>query len=696
MPYLSWQDGPQLRRERLEGARTLGSDAQRATLAGPDGAPAVVAMIQPEGGRWRLRPLEGAVVRREGTMAPAEGFLLEDGDLLAAGPWEFRFTEAFPGLDRDRFWETAKPIPLPSGAAAVAALRWTAGQAQRLEQGLLAQEDPSALSHRIIEEARSFLAAETGAFLLLSGGAPLKALHQAGPAFPLEGAAAALAVHAMRDGVSLLSNDAPRDPRLPAAVGGPACGPLLVAPLDPEEQGLDEAPLVAFALIRALGAPAFDPSDLSLLRSAADLAALAHRLSLVQRRFLSQAGLESQVLHLQKELERQDERQGRLLAALGGAILRGQALAQRMESPDAKALRQHFSNMRNLVEAGQSTDPGLPPPSGRARALSEIQSEFLESWAPLAESLNLRFEESPAPDAKAWIGGGPLLEALHSLVDPILLQLDAGITVPLRWRQEPGHYSLDLLLPPSAGRVIPDAWSRDALASAGLDWRWADGCLSLIFHLLQLRSGEAPARPLLGLVTEDLALSSLFQGVGDAGDLGLFPLEEAPPAAPLPAFEVVVLDAKGVHDAISCLRAYRAHPSFATTPMLVVRAKEMDGPELLSAGATDWMAGPLRWESLHHRLQSLRRHRELQRKGRAAERLDTVRQMAGTLKHEINNPLAVISLQTELLQRKFPDEPKLGKIAEQVQRIQGLMQVLQKMREPGDEEYPGGTNILKL
>jgi hypothetical protein len=695
MPYLSWQDGPQLRRERLEGARLLGSDPARATLLGPEAAPPVVAMAQPEGGHWRLRPMDGAVVRREGAMVPSEGILLDDGDLLSAGSWEFRFSETFPGLDRDRFWETAKPIPLPSGMAAVAALRWTAGQAQRLEQALLVQEDPSAISHRLIEEARSFLAAETGAFILLNGGAPLRVLHQAGPAFPLEGPSAALALHAMRDGVSLLSNDPARDPRRSAAPGS-ASGPLLVAPLDPEEQGQEESPLAAFVVVRALGAPAFDPSDLGLLRSAADLAALAHRLSLVHRRFLTQAGLESQVLHLQKELERQDERHGRMLAALGGAILRGQALARKLEGPEAKALSLHFATLKSLVDLGQSTDPGLPPPAGRARKLSDIQAEFLDSWAPLAESLALRFEESLAPEASAWIGGGPVIEALHSLVDPLLLQLDPGTTIPLRWRQEPGHHSLELLLPSNAGRVIPDAWSRDALASAGLDWRWADGCLSLIFHVLQQPPEEAPARPLLGLVTEDLALSSLFQGVGDAGDLGLFPLEEAPPAAPLPAFEVVVLDAKGVYDPLACLRAYRAHPSFATTPMLVVRAREMDGPELLSAGATDWMAGPLRWQSLHHRLQSLRRHRELQRKGRAAERLDTVRQMAGTLKHEINNPLAVISLQTELLQRKFPDEPKLGKIAEQVQRIQGLMQVLQKMREPGDEDYPGGTNILKL
>ena len=92
----------------------------------------------------------------------------------------------------------------------------------------------------------------------------------------------------------------------------------------------------------------------------------------------------------------------------------------------------------------------------------------------------------------------------------------------------------------------------------------------------------------------------------------------------------------------------------------------------------------------------LKGHEELQRKARAAERLDSLRQMAGTLKHEINNPLAVISMQVELLIRKYPDEPKLAKVMEMVERIRVLVQVLQKMRESAQEEYPGGDSILKL
>ena len=695
MPYLSWHEGLQLQHERLEGARVLGGDPLRATVLNPAGGAPVQGIVQPEGFRWRLRPLEGAVIRREGAMLPVEGVLLEDGDTLDIGAWELRFSESFPGLDRERFWETSKPIPLPAGPAAVVALRWVAGQAQRLERGLLAQEEPGQMAERLIEEARSFLSAETGAYLSHPSGAPFGIIRLIGSPLPGEGPIQELVDHALRDQVSLFSNDPRRDPRVTHA-SGIASGPVLIAPVSLEDGDSGEPAGAVFLLVRAPGSTGFDASDLSLLKSAADLAALAHRLSLVHRRLLTQAELESQLLHNQRELERQDERYGRLLAALGGAVLRAQALVRHLPGPAAESLRLHLGRMGNLVEDGQSTDPGLPPPPGRSRPLSEIQSELLESWAILAETLNIRFEESAPPQAEAWIGGGPVVEALHSIMDAVMLQLAPGSSISLKWKQEPGSLSLELQFPSGTGRVSPDAWSRDVLAAAGLDWRWSENSLSLAFRESPRQGIQIPERLMLGLVTEDLALSGLFQGAADAGGMGLFPLDEDPPAPPLPPFEILIVDARGVKNAVTCLRAYRAHPSFATTPALVVRAREQDGPELLSAGATDWLPGALRWESLHHRLQALRRHRELQRKGRAAERLETVRQMAGTLKHEINNPLAVISLQTELLQRKFPEEPKLAKISEQVQRIQGLLQVLQKMREATDEEYPGGTNILKV
>ncbi len=169
-----------------------------------------------------------------------------------------------------------------------------------------------------------------------------------------------------------------------------------------------------------------------------------------------------------------------------------------------------------------------------------------------------------------------------------------------------------------------------------------------------------------------------------------------PPRTPLSRFRYLILDYQGLSETTACIHAYRRHPGFASVPILVVRAQESQFPDLLAAGATDWLPEGFRWETLHHRLQVLKGHEELQRKALAVERLDSFQQMAGTLKHEINNPLAVISMQVELLERKYPEEAKLKKIGEMVERIRGLVQVLQKMREATTEDYPGGGSIVKL
>ena len=48
-----------------------------------------------------------------------------------------------------------------------------------------------------------------------------------------------------------------------------------------------------------------------------------------------------------------------------------------------------------------------------------------------------------------------------------------------------------------------------------------------------------------------------------------------------------MIDAKGTQDLEGCIRAYRHHPSFATTPILVVRCSEDETPRLIEAGATN-------------------------------------------------------------------------------------------------------------
>jgi hypothetical protein len=53
-------------------------------------------------------------------------------------------------------------------------------------------------------------------------------------------------------------------------------------------------------------------------------------------------------------------------------------------------------------------------------------------------------------------------------------------------------------------------------------------------------------------------------------------------------------------------------------------------------------------------------------------------------------------MQVEMLQRKYPQEGKLEKIGEMVDRIRALVQVLQKMRETPTEDYADGSSILKV
>jgi hypothetical protein len=292
--------------------------------------------------------------------------------------------------------------------------------------------------------------------------------------------------------------------------------------------------------------------------------------------------------------------------------------------------------------------------------------------------------------------GGPLFLAIEGLVESLLMQLEPGAQVGTRWDQDRGFRIFRLSFPAGLTGPTPDPWTQRVLQDASVRWHWADQVLDLILPEGPDTMPEEPARPLLGLVSEDLNLLGLFQTVAEAGNLLLTPLEPEPQPPPLPKFRFLVVDSLGVPDPEACIRAYRHHPSFATTPILVVRCSDDDTARLIEAGATDWLAEGFRWEALHHRLQVLRGHTELQQRALASERLESFRQMAGTLKHEINNPLAIISMQVEMLQRKYPDEGKLAKISDMVDRIQALVQVLQKMRETPKEDYADGSSILKL
>jgi hypothetical protein len=339
------------------------------------------------------------------------------------------------------------------------------------------------------------------------------------------------------------------------------------------------------------------------------------------------------------------------------------------------------------LQEGLLDTPQETPVTTQLQALQQVVEP---AWRDLLRIRESSLELEAVPAGTVWVAGNLAAQALLGLVEPILMQVPEGALVTGKWLDQDADWTLQLQFSSGIPIPTPDPWTLHTLKEAGVVWRWNDQYLSLSFPKDIDHTPDARQGAVLGLVTEEYDLMGLFESVAEAGDLTLQPLEAEPPRTRIAKLRYLVIDAKGLAQPVACVEAYRRNPSFCTVPILVVRAPDELFPQLLAVG--------FRWETLHHRLQVLKGHDELQRKALAAERLDSLRQMAGTLKHEINNPLAVISMQIELLLRKYPEEPKLSKVMEMVERIRVLVQVLQQMRENSAEEAPGrlGGSALKL
>jgi hypothetical protein len=374
-----------------------------------------------------------------------------------------------------------------------------------------------------------------------------------------------------------------------------------------------------------------------------------------------------------------------------------QSYSERALGETADALRHEVSRLQYLVEEGiEEALLEVPHEVPFSSTLEALQRVLEPSWNSLLKVRQAKLQLEPVPDGTVWMAGSLASQAVMGLVEPLLLEVGEGTSISGQWLEESGNWVMKLTFPQGIHAPLPDPWTKHSLQKTGIVWHWSEQTLGITFPRGMDTVPEQPPMPLLGLVTEEYELLGLFQSVAEAGQMAIFPLEEDPPLPPLPQFRYLVVDAKGTKDPVACIQVYRRHPSFYTAPILVVRAPEELSASLLAAGANDLLPSEFRWETLHHRLQVLKGHEALQRKALEAERFEAFRKMAGSLKHEINNPLAIISMQIELLQRKYPEETKLAKVEEMVDRIRGLMEVLQKMREASIEDYPDGSRIVKL
>ena len=675
----------------------LGRDPEHCEVSAPEDASVSRrhAQVYQNGNAWWVRDFES----RNGTTLNGlplnlpSGSQLSDGDLLKLGDWEVRFTKAFPGLDAGAFSEHIGDIFSEVGADPEQALKLVRGleMLQRSNEALLRETEAMAMVQSLLNQALRLLGADRGFVAMVGPDRSLQSVHRVGEVEEAFGLSRSVLDYVLIHRTGVLSNAPLSDPRF----GGRSLvelrrGPLLCAPLDTGDEVLG-----VLYLDRDPGDQPFTRFDLALFQSFVRQGTLALRHDQLARKAFGVAEMEGELARSRAAHRNASGRREELLLALESPLRWALRLCQELDG--AKALKGQLDHLAAVIEAARQEEAdlkGVTP--GVGEPLTALQARLTSRWTLLLATFGATFHSDPAPDGKVWIARAEGVLALESLLEPLLAQLAEGTEAWLSWSPLPGGWSAFLQLPGITNPPSPDPWTQRMLRDSGLSWKWKEQAIQVLFQEGTLPTPDPSEKPLLGLVGCGEDLAGFFEEVAEAQSLTLHTLASEPPLPPVPTHRLVVIDARELPDAVETVRAYRRHPAFATCPILVLRVNEDSVPDLLGAGATDWLPVGFRWEALHHRLQALRSHEELQKNALTAERLDSFRMLAGTLKHEINNPLAVMSMQVELLERKYPEEPKLAKIAEMIDRIQGLIQVLQKMREATPEAYADGSKILKL
>jgi response regulator RpfG family c-di-GMP phosphodiesterase len=141
--------------------------------------------------------------------------------------------------------------------------------------------------------------------------------------------------------------------------------------------------------------------------------------------------------------------------------------------------------------------------------------------------------------------------------------------------------------------------------------------------------------------------------------------------------------------------------------LLTGRGTSEDLATALDAGVDDFVAKPVTAEILQARVIIAERRIELNRARRAAEAaLAKAQWLAGigeavlTMQHEINNPLAALIAELELLGhedlRTSAPDAELARIMDLARRIGGVVRQLAKLEDPRSVEYLAGVRMLDI
>ena len=568
MPYLSWLEGNQLMRYALREACQVGRDPLECTVSQPNltELSRIHASIDRIGGIWWVRDLDSA----NGTclnghpLQQPHGNSLQDGDELVMGGWHLTFTEGFPGLDGTIFAERVGDLfqeVRPEPAQAMVLIR-SIELLQRSTENLLRQVDSDAMVKGLLEESLLLLNGDRGFLVMKQKEGGWRTAHRVGDVQEGIGLSRSVLDYVAEERTAILSNQPLADPRFGSvSLVELHRGSLLCAPMLDEEEILG-----ALYLDRESEGRPFSRFDLAVAQAFVRLGSMALRQALLNRQALSQAEQQGELLRLRTERQREFDQHGELLAAMAAPMRRIQSCAEMLPEGAGGAIRFQLEQLTTLLEHGNREGRAEEAPmAGHPMPMAALQAELSQRWDSLVRLRKAHMVAAEAPGASIWMAGGPLVVALAGLVEPVLMQLQEGSTVATRWDQERGDWILRLALPAGLHGPTPDSWTQRRLQDAGVRWHWNDQTLDLLLPESPDTLPEEPARPLLGLVSDELNLLGLFQTVAEAGELWLHPLEPEPPPPPLPKFRFLVVDARGTKNLEGCIRSYRHHPSFATT-----------------------------------------------------------------------------------------------------------------------------------
>jgi DNA-binding response OmpR family regulator len=151
-------------------------------------------------------------------------------------------------------------------------------------------------------------------------------------------------------------------------------------------------------------------------------------------------------------------------------------------------------------------------------------------------------------------------------------------------------------------------------------------------------------------------------------------------------------------------RRIKQDPELRFTYVIILTAKEGSDAKIqgLDSGADDYLVKPFQFEELLARVRVGFRIRALQQELMLLQHQLALVELARTMGHEINNPLAILKGYIELAElylKKHPDETlqrQLSLIRTSAEKIQLVVERLQQLRNPSSTEYIHGMNMVDL